>query len=304
MSRNWVVDAAVTVVYCSYRGGGEICMSNNRNQKAAIIALITMVVLSLAAVFLMIHLLKDVDYSSIKMPVLPWSKSTAVPKPQSSFDLTPPSVPVPSQKPSSTPGIFSVPAPLPRSTPDPLSDFDTIFFGTYKDHPIEWIILGRQDDRFLLLCKRALETLPYHNTDGPVTWETSSLRVWLNSAFLDSAFTADEAARILLTEVDNSFVNPDYKYTEGSAATEDKVFLLSHDEAARFLPAEAIRLCEKALHAPSYDNAVSSWWLRSPGLYPNCAEYVYRTGAFFSGMANRMYVDVRPAMWIEYLEGS
>lgn len=188
-------------------------MSNNRNQKAAIIALITVVVLSLAAVFLIIHLLKDVDYSSIKMPVLPWSKSTAVPKPQSTFDLTPPSVPVPSQTPSSKPGIFSVPAPLPRSTPDPLSDFDTIFFGTYKDHPIEWIILGRQDDRLLLLCKRALETLPY-------------------------------------------------------------------------------------------DNAISSWWLRSPGLYPNCAEYVYRTGAFFSGMANRMYVDVRPAMWIEWLVGS
>ena len=172
------------------------------------------------------------------------------------------------------------------------------------DHPIEWLVLDRQDDRLLLLCKRALETMPYHDTDDPVTWETSSLRTWLNGAFLDSAFTPDEAARILLTEVDNSCVNPEYKYTEGSAATEDRVFLLSHDEAARLLPEEAMRLCEKSLHAPSYDNAISSWWLRSPGLYPNCAEYVYRTGAFFSGMANRMYVDVRPAMWIESPEGS
>ena len=279
-------------------------MSNNRNQKAAIIALIAVVVLSLAAVFLIIHLLKDVDFSAIKMPVLPWSKSTAAPKPQSTFDLTPPTEPVPPQKPSSTPGIFSVPAPLPLSTPDPLSDFDTIFFGTYKDHPIEWLVLDRQEDRLLLLCKRALETLPYHNADDPVTWETSSLRTWLNGTFLDSAFPDDEAARILLTEVDNSCVNSEYKYTEGSAATEDRVFLLSHDEAARLLPEEALRLCEKALHAPSYENALSSWWLRSPGLYPNCAEYVYRTGAFFSGMANRMYVDVRPAMWIEWPVGS
>ena len=185
------------------------------------------------------------------------------------------------------------------STPNPLSDFDSVSFGTYMDHPIEWIVLDRQDDRLLLLCKRALETLPYHDTEDPVTWESCSLRAWLNGAFLSSAFTADEASRILLTEVDNSCVNPEYKYTKGSAPTEDRVFLLSHDEAAQLLPEEAVRLCEKALHAPSYDNAISSWWLRSPGLYPNCAEYVYRTGAFFSGMANRMFVDVRPAMWIE-----
>lgn len=279
-------------------------MSDNKNRKAAIIALIAVVVLSLVAVVLIVHLLRDVDFSSIKMPVLPWSESTAAPKPQSTFDLTPPTEPVPPQKPSSTPGIFSVPSLLPLPTPDPLSGFDTVFFGTYRDHPIEWLVLDRQDDRLLLLCKRALETLPYHDTDGPVTWESCSLRAWLNGAFLDSAFTPEEAARILLTEIDNSCVNPEYKYTEGSAATEDRVFLLSHDEAAQLLPEDTMRLCEKALHAPSYDNAISSWWLRSPGLYPNCAEYVYRTGAFFSGMANRMYVDARPAMWIESPEGS
>ena len=151
-------------------------MSDNKNRKAAIIALIAVVVLSLVTVFLLIHLLKDVDFSFIKMPVLPWSESTAAPKPQSTFDLTPPTEPVPPQKPSSTPGIFSVPAPLPLSTPDPLSAFDTVFFGTYKDHPIEWIVLDREDDRLLLLCKRALETQPFHDTDGPVAWETSSLR--------------------------------------------------------------------------------------------------------------------------------
>ena len=278
-------------------------MSDKRNQKAAIIALIAVVVLSIIAVFLMIRLLRDVDFSSIKMPVLPLSESTAPPEPQSTFDLTPPSVPVPSQKPSSTPAVFSFPAPFSLSTPDPLSAFDTVFFGTYQDQPIEWIVLDRQDDRLLLLCKRALETMPYHNTEDPVTWESCSLRTWLNGVFLDEAFTADEAARIILTEVDNSCVNPEYKYTKGSAATEDRVFLLSHDEAALLLPAEAMRLCEKALHAASYENAISSWWLRSPGLFPNCAEYVYRTGAFFSGMAHRMYVDVRPAMWIEGSEG-
>ena len=52
-------------------------MSDNKNRKAAIIALIAVVVLSLVAVVLIVHLLRDVDFSSIKMPVLPWSESTA-----------------------------------------------------------------------------------------------------------------------------------------------------------------------------------------------------------------------------------
>ena len=79
------------------------------------------------------------------------------------------------------------------------------------DHPIEWLVLDRQDDRLLLLCKRALETMPYHDTEMVLSQETSSLRAWLNGAFLDSAFLqADEAARILLTEIDNSCVNPEY----------------------------------------------------------------------------------------------
>lgn len=277
-------------------------MSNNRNQKVAIIALIAVVVLSIAAVFLAVHLLRGLDFSSIGFP--PWSGSTAsTPKPQTTFDLMPPSISIPPHEPVPTPSLFSKPDPSPSPASDPLSFFDTVFFGTYKDNPIEWVVLDSQENRLLLLSRRAVETLPYHSSEDPVSWETCSLRSWLNGVFLDSAFTAEEAARILLTENDNSGVNPDYKYTEGSAATEDKLFLLSHDEAARFLPSEDLRLCEKSLLAPSYENAISSWWLRSPGLYPNCAEYVYRTGAFFSGMANRMYVDVRPAMWIEGSEG-
>ena len=178
-------------------------MSNNRNRKVAIIALIAVVVLSLVAVFLMIHLIRELDFSSVKMPVWPRSESVAPSEPQSTFDLTPPTEPVPSQKPSSAPGIFSKPGPFSLSTPDPLSVFDSVSFGTYMDHPIEWIVLDRQDDRLLLLCKRALETLPYHDTEDPVTWESCSLRAWLNGAFLTSAFTTEDASRILLTEVEN-----------------------------------------------------------------------------------------------------
>ena len=272
----------------------------NRNQKVAIIALIAVIILIIIALFLIIHILQDIDFSVVSNP---FQKQIDTPAPtqqsQSTFSLIPPSEPIPSPKLPSTPKPSFSPSLTPTLTQDTLSDFDTVFFGNYMDNPIEWIVLESQKDRQLLLSKRALETLPFHNTDDPVTWETCSLRAWLNSEFFESAFSTEEAARILLTLLDNSSVNPDFHYTEGSDPTEDRVFLLSHDEVIRLLPTQDVRLCEKSLHAPSYDNDISQWWLRSPGLWPNCAEYISRAGTFFSGIENRQYVDVRPALWIE-----
>ena len=268
--------------------------NDKRNRTAAFLAIIAVIVLCILALFVAVRILRDTDFSSIKLPFLSPAESPS------------PSGVLPSTEPRPT-SLPSASAPLPSSkpspTPDPLAGFESVFFGQYQDNPIEWIVLDSEENRMLLLSKRAVETLPYHNTDEDVTWETSSLRSWLNGEFLETAFSSEEISSVLPTVLDNSGVNPEYHYTEGSAPTEDKVFLLSHDEAALYLPEEALRLCEKSLHAPSYEDDISSWWLRSPGLWPNCAEYVYRTGAFFSGVADRMFVDARPAMWIETTDG-
>ncbi len=267
--------------------------NDKRNRNAAFSAIIAVIILCILALFLTVRILRDIDFSSVNLPFLSHSEtpspSGALPSAENlPTSLPSASVPLPSSKPS--------------ASIDPLFGFDSIIFGQYQDHPIEWIVLDSQGSRMLLLSKRAVETLPYHSTDEPVTWENCSLRSWLNGEFLEKAFSSEEISSVLTTVLDNSGVNPEYHYTVGSAATEDKVFLLSHDEAALYLPEEDLRLCEKSLHAPSYDDDISSWWLRSPGLWPNCAEYVYRTGTFFSGMANRMFVDARPAMWIEYTD--
>lgn len=62
---------------------------------------------------------------------------------------------------------------------------------------IEWIVLETDGDKALILSKKILDCKPFNKGFAECTWETSSLREWLNSDFLNSAFTESEQARIL-----------------------------------------------------------------------------------------------------------
>lgn len=99
------------------------------------------------------------------------------------------------------------------------------------------------DDAFLLADK-SLDCQRYHDTDKDVTWETCTIRSWLNGYgaeanqdgidysrdnFLDDAFTPAEQSAIWTTYVAN---NNDYAHypTKGGNDTSDKVYLLSLTE--------------------------------------------------------------------------
>ena len=94
--------------------------------------------------------------------------------------------------------------------------FDTIgsivTFGRYEQdgdkengpEEIEWVVLDVQDGKALLLSKYGLEAKPYNTEYTEVTWETCTLRAWLNSDFLNKSFSTEEQSAILTTEVDNS----------------------------------------------------------------------------------------------------
>jgi hypothetical protein len=82
---------------------------------------------------------------------------------------------------------------------------DTVSFGHWEQdnnpdngpEPIEWIVLDKIDGRLLLISSSCLAGMAYHMEPfTPVTWETCSLREWLNSIFLSSAFTEEEQAWI------------------------------------------------------------------------------------------------------------
>ena len=89
---------------------------------------------------------------------------------------------------------------------------DVITFGRYPQTasgadstPVKWIVLDIRDNKALLLSKYGLDAVPYNDdNNSAVTWETCTLRTWLNDTFLNAAFTQEEAEAILMTQVDNS----------------------------------------------------------------------------------------------------
>lgn len=117
-----------------------------------------------------------------------------------------------------------------------------VTFGTYPQTkagndatPIEWLVLARDGDKALLISRYALDAQPYNKDYTSVTWETCTLRTWLNGTFYNKAFSSAEQAAILTTNVDNS-KNQCYSgwSTSGGNNTQDKVFLLSYAEANKY----------------------------------------------------------------------
>ena len=115
----------------------------------------------------------------------------------------------------------------------------TIKFGVYEQdnvtsngkEEIEWVVLAVDDRNALIISKYALDCQQY-NTMNDTTWETSSLRTWLNGAFYDAAFGANHLLMIQSTTL-TADENPPYGTSPGNNTT-DKVFLLGITEANKY----------------------------------------------------------------------
>ena len=194
-----------------------------------------------------------------------------------------------------------------------------VLFGNYEQdgntgngqEDIEWIVLAREGDSALLLSKYGLDAKSYNEEDVDVTWEQSDVRSWLNSSFMDTAFTGEEQGAILKTEVDNSQAEGNSEYsTTGGNNTEDRVFLLSYKEAFEdYFSSDKERICMPTDYAVQNgtwtrgDTGACWWWLRSPGDYQRCAAGVHSDG---SPGYNYVYYGiccVRPALWINLESG-
>lgn len=199
-----------------------------------------------------------------------------------------------------------------------------ITFGHYpqtsegKDNtPIEWLILERDGLNALVVSKYGLDAQPYNIDFNDVTWEKCTLRTWLNDTFYNKAFSADEQAAILTTNVDNS-KNQCYSGwdTNGGNNTQDKVFLLSYKEAYVYFDVTGYNSSSKKSRVAPTAYAIAQgadvnsdvetadgtdagwWWLRSPGYLQNYAAYVCPFGSLEYYDVNRASGSVRPALWV------
>ena len=192
---------------------------------------------------------------------------------------------------------------------------DTVFFGSYEQDSdktngqeiIEWLVLAKEGDRILVVSKYALDCQLYKTSyrDRDVTWETCSLRKWLNGEFLNAAFSVEEQAMIPTMTV-SADENPSYSTSPGKS-TEDQVFLLSIPEANRYFSSNTARQCEPTAYAKAQEcyansnNGFCWWWLRSPGGNSAHAAGV-ESGGSVNAYGNFVWYGVnavRPALWIE-----
>ena len=193
---------------------------------------------------------------------------------------------------------------------------NTFIFGSYEQdnntangkEDIEWLVLAKKDSRILVISKYALDCQK-NPSRASVTWETCSLRKWLNGTFLNAAFSEEERAMIPSVSV-SADKNPSYSTSPGNSTT-DQVFLLSIKEANKYFSSDEARKCAPTDYAVAqgartsdsskvYGRAACWWWLRSPGSYSNHAARVYSGGSvddYGISVSDDGYA-VRPALWI------
>lgn len=227
------------------------------------------------------------------------------------------STPTSTKKSTAKPTVSTTATKVPTSTPSATDSGnipsiststnvgDIIKFGQYEQdnntsngkEDIEWIVLAKENNRILVISKYALDSQPYNTSAGYFSWDSCTLRAWLNDTFLNNAFTSAEKNKIPAVTIipeDNGF------------KTNDKVFLLSTSEANKYFSSDNARMCYATSYAKAQgvfirsDNESVYWWLRTSGYIQKYATCVYYNGFIFEfgeSVSIRGHA-VRPAMWI------
>ncbi len=241
----------------------------------------------------------------------------------------------------------------PTTNSSGITTWDCVYFGNYwqedtngdgvadqndAKQPVKWRVLSVSGNDAFLLADRNLDCQEYNDTYTSVTWETCTMRSWLNSygaeenkegkdysgnGFINHAFTSAERSAIRTTNVvnhDNATYN-----TEGGNDTADQVYLLSIDEVTNpaygfssdpdeYVESRRAKNTEYAKMQGAWASSElkyagnGNWWLRSPGYYSSFASYVYYNGDVdrigYSIDIDRIITAARPVLHLNLLSAS
>ena len=219
---------------------------------------------------------------------------------------------------------------------------DTVYFGSYwqedtngdgkvdqtdEKQKIRWRILWQNEDGTdaYVMADKVLDCKKYNENgvskthpsgdvydvyiDYSCTWETSTLRKWLNNDFYNAAFSSNEKGAIIEQTLKNE--DNEETLTAGGNDTTDKIYLPSQSDmknpAYGFLEdygfddqARIGKATSYAKEQEVYTNGEmgSWWWLRSPGYDSDIASYVSSIGHVNTDGRNVYNYDggVRPAL--------
>ena len=181
---------------------------------------------------------------------------------------------------------------------DALNLYDPEFAGegsVIRFGQLDWIVLKTfESGHSFLVSAQAVCKMSFNKTFEAVTWESSSLRKWLNTDFFRDYFSKEERARIMIAKHLPSDESASYRYKRYDYSV-DRVFLLSIHEAKKLFESDKERRC--TCHGePCF------WWLRTPILYDDFAAVVGYDGSLNddSGfIVNGKTGGVRPAIVID-----
>lgn len=226
----------------------------------------------------------------------------------------------------------------PSSTPQ--GDFRTVGsvvnFGSYEQdnyigngrEDIEWIVLeyDPNGDYALLISRYCLDA-HYFSKESYLAWSTSDIRSWLNDTFYYAAFSNGERNAVLMAEVETVRADGCLE------TTQDRVFLLSKEEAMQYFPGRTWNESEEVAARRAVPTAyavangayqsnktfvegqgTTCWWLRSyygdngktGTAYREYANGVRESGSIYGYSlktynTNKWY-GVRPVIWISVQE--
>ncbi len=219
-------------------------------------------------------------------------------------------------------------------------DDNGYFTGTvywFKYEPIAWTVLKEERGAALLLCDMIIDSQAYQNRqsfyngmtaftdsngapDGTYAnnYKYSTVRSWLNTDFLETAFEGLQRHVISVATVDNSLDSTGYESSKYVCEnTQDKLFLLSAKESmtAEYgftATASDTVTCQKKATAYALAQGVNTysladyagnghWWLRSPydqySYYARLVNYAGSTNYAYTNVLQTNY-GVVPALWL------
>ena len=194
---------------------------------------------------------------------------------------------------------------------------DRVFFGHYEQdgdpatvpEEIRWIVLDVRDDKVLLLSDMVLESRSFNRGRDTVSWETSELREWLNSKFLDTAFSEEEKTAIPSVELDNS--ESPIRLNENEIGyqkpTTDRVFLLSYSEYKSYLAERRLGYAKATEYAKNQGirtditnkDMADKWWLRTTWKSQDDKNPDDVATSSSDTLASFDFIGVRPAIWAD-----
>ena len=153
---------------------------------------------------------------------------------------------------------------------------------------ILWDVLERRENSLSAISHFCLDAVFFHDRWEIVSWENSTLRVWMNQTFFQKAFSDKE--KKLVENVSGDFV-----------------FLLSTEEIKRYFPGKENRRAAATDYAAARgvltEDGICRYWLRTSAADPHEAVRVNYDGTIDENgtyLGKHRYVALRPAIRLKW----